>query len=200
MSWGRDPFTWRARTTPRSPSNTFCWRCFGSVRSFVIDLAAGGYSVAMYFNGATTAGLTILLTGTVAAGDVYVVAQATASPVILAQADQTNGAGWFNGDDAVVLRKGGTDIDVIGQVGFDPGTEWGTGLTSTMDNTLRRKATIEAGDTNGADAFDPPSSGTASRTTRSTDSARNGSTPTARRHRPICRDDRRRQTTRATWP
>ena len=37
-----------------------------------IDLAAGGYQVQMYYNGATTAGLTITLTGTVAAGDVYV--------------------------------------------------------------------------------------------------------------------------------
>ena len=35
---------------------------------------------------------------------------------------------------------------MIGQVGTDPGTEWGTGLTSTADNTLRRKAAIEAGD------------------------------------------------------
>ena len=46
-------------------------------------------------------------------------------------------------------------LDVIGQTGFDPGTEWGTGLTSTADNTLRRKASVEAGDANGADAFDP---------------------------------------------
>jgi hypothetical protein len=46
-------------------------------------------------------------------------------------------------------------IDSIGQQGVDPGTEWGTGLTSTMDNTLRRKPTIEAGDTNPTDAFDP---------------------------------------------
>ena len=72
-------------------------------------------------------------------GDVYVLAQSAANAAILAQADQTNGSGWFNGDDAVVLRKGGTVIDSIGQVGFDPGTEWGTGLTSTADNTLRRK-------------------------------------------------------------
>ena len=77
------------------------------------------------------------------------------TPTILAQADQTNGSGWFNGDDAVVLRKGTTDIDVIGQIGFDPGTEWGSGLTSTADNTLRRNSTICAGDPNGADAFDP---------------------------------------------
>ena len=84
--------------------------------------------------------MTIPLTGTVAAGDVYVVAQASRGPDIIAQADQTQGSGWFNGDDAVVLRRGTTVIDVIGQVGFDPGTEWGSGLTSTADNTLRRKS------------------------------------------------------------
>jgi len=120
-----------------------------------VDLAAGGYAVEMYFNGNPAVGLTIPLTGTVADDDVYVVAQSTADAAILAQADQTNGAGWFNGDDAVVLRKGTTVLDVIGQIGADPGTEWGTGLTSTADNTLRRKPTIVAGDANGADAFDP---------------------------------------------
>src|SRR3954471_3290024 len=96
-----------------------------------IDLAAGGYDVQMYFNGSTTAGLTIALTGTVASGDVYVLAQSAASSTVLAQADLTNGSGWFNGDDAVVLRKNTTILDVIGQIGVDPGTEWGTGLAST---------------------------------------------------------------------
>jgi predicted extracellular nuclease len=120
-----------------------------------IDLAAQGYSIQMYFNGSATAGLTINLTGTVANGDVYVVANSAAAAAILAQADQTNGSGWFNGDDAVVLRRGTTVLDVIGQIGTDPGTEWGTGLTSTADNTLRRKASIEGGDDNGSDAFDP---------------------------------------------
>ena len=120
-----------------------------------IDLTAGAYNVQMFFNGSSSAGLTINLVGSVANGDVFVLAQSSAAAAILAQADQTNGAGWFNGDDAVVLRSGTTVVDVIGQVGFDPGTEWGTGLTSTADNTLRRKPTIEAGDTDGADAFDP---------------------------------------------
>jgi uncharacterized protein len=119
-----------------------------------IDLAAGGYSVQMFFNGSVTAGLTINLTGTVAAGDVYVLAQSSASAAILVQADQTNGAGWFNGDDAVVLRRGTTVIDSIGQVGVDPGAEWGTGLTSTADNTLRRKSAICAGDTDPSDPVD----------------------------------------------
>ena len=120
-----------------------------------IDLATGGYSVRMFFNGNNVSTLRIDLTGTIASGDVYVVAQSLADGTILAQADQTNGSGWFNGDDAVALFRGETMVDVIGQIGVDPGTEWGSGLTSTADNTLRRKSTIEAGDAAGSDAFDP---------------------------------------------
>lgn len=138
-------------------SNNKALEIFNSTGA-AIDLAASGYVVQYYFNGATTAGLTISLTGTVAAGDVFVLAQSSANATILAQADQTNGAGWFNGDDAIVLRQGGasgTIIDSIGQIGFDPGTEWGTGLTSTADNTLRRKTSATTGDTNPNDLFDP---------------------------------------------
>ena len=87
------------------------------------------------------------LTGTVASGDVYVVSRADADPLIVAQADQLAPAvvNW-NGDDAVALRKAGAAVDIIGQIGFD---------TSTADNTIRRKTTVETGDTNGADPFDP---------------------------------------------
>lgn len=118
-----------------------------------IDLA--GYAVKMYFNGAATSSLTINLTGTVAAGDVHVLAQASANETVLAVADQTNGSGWFNGDDAVVLEKSGVVVDSLGQVGFDPGTEWGTGLTSTADNTIRRNADVCSGDLVTTDVFDP---------------------------------------------
>ena len=120
-----------------------------------VDLDAGDYNLQYFFNGNPVAGLTIDLTGTVASGDVYVVAQASAVAMILAQADQTNGSGWFNGDDAVALRKGTVVIDSLGQAGFDPGSEWGSGLTSTADNTLRRLSSVCSGDTNATDVFDP---------------------------------------------
>jgi predicted extracellular nuclease len=120
-----------------------------------VDLAAGGYNVQMYFNGNPAAGLTINLTGTVADGEVYVLAHSAANAAILAQADQTSGAGFFNGDDAVVLRKGATVLDVVGQIGADPGSEWGAGLTSTADNTLRRLGSVCAGDPDGSNAFNP---------------------------------------------
>lgn len=121
----------------------------------VIDLGAGDYRILMYFNGSASAGLTFALTGSLATGDVFVVAHASAALEILAQSDMTNASNQFNGDDAVVLMKGATVIDVIGQIGFDPGSEWGSGLVSTADNTLRRKADIYAGDADGSDTFDP---------------------------------------------
>lgn len=123
-----------------------------------IDLTAGNYVVQMYFNGSSSASTVINLTGTIAPNGVFVLAQASASFASSSFVNQTNSSSWYNGDDAIVLRKGGTSgtiVDVIGQVGFDPGTEWGTGLVSTADNTLRRKASVCSGDVNPSDAFDP---------------------------------------------
>jgi predicted extracellular nuclease len=120
-----------------------------------IDLETTDYKIRQYSNGSSTAGLTIELTGTVASADVFVLAHQLAASPILLQADQTTGAGLFNGDDALELVKGETVIDVIGQVGNDPGDEWGSGDASTMDNTLRRKSTVQAGDPVGSDAFVP---------------------------------------------
>lgn len=134
-------------------SNNKAIEIYNSLESS-IDLA--GYKAEMYFNGNVSAGLTINLTGTVNAGDVYVIAHSSADPLILAQADQTQGGGWYNGNDAIVLKDSeGAIIDVVGQIGFDPGTEWGSGLVSTADNTLVRKCAINQGDTDGSDAFDP---------------------------------------------
>lgn len=119
-----------------------------------INLA--NYQLRMFFNGATTPATTVQLAGTIAPGDVHVVVQAQASAELLALADQTSSASWFNGDDAIILVNAGNTIDSFGQVGFDPGTAWGTGsATTTIDNTLRRADAIDAGDPEAADAFEP---------------------------------------------
>lgn len=121
------------------------------------DLATNSCQIKMYFNGSSSAGLTHSFTsGTIAAGSVYVLANPSANSAISGVADgTTSSSSWFNGDDAVELVCNGSTKDIIGQIGTDPGSQWGTGLTSTQDNTLRRKSTITAGDTNGGDAFDP---------------------------------------------
>lgn len=118
-----------------------------------VDLT--GHKVEMYFNGSNSAGLTINLTGNIPANGVFVLAHGSANATILAKANQTNSSGWFNGDDAIVLKNGTTVLDSIGQVGVDPGSEWGSGFTSTADNTLRRKTSITTGDTIINDSFNP---------------------------------------------
>ena len=115
----------------------------------------GHYSVQLYANGSPTVTATIPLTGTVAAGDVFVLARSAAVAAILAQADQTTSNFLWNGNDAVALVKDGVTLDVLGQIGVDPGVEWGAGDASTTDNTLRRKPAVLTGDPNGSDAFDP---------------------------------------------
>lgn len=117
-----------------------------------VDLST--YQLQFFFNGNDTAGRTITLQGTLDSGDVFVIAQDRAENALRDLADQTDtSTSWFNGDDAVVLLHNDTIIDVIGQVGTDPGSEWGTGDTSTKDNTIRR--TICEADNNTTDAFDP---------------------------------------------
>ncbi|MEM1426221.1 MAG: lamin tail domain-containing protein, partial [Cyanobacteria bacterium P01_H01_bin.130] len=104
-----------------------------------VDLT--GYSLEIYFNGNTSPGATITLDGnTVADGDVFVIADDGSDGAILAEADLTPTTSFFNGDDAVVLRKDGDIVDVIGQIGTDPGSQWGSGDTSTQNNTIRRKS------------------------------------------------------------
>ena len=114
-----------------------------------VDLT--GYAIKVYSNGNQTTSVNAALTGTIASGGTFVFADA----LLAAFADQTTGAGLWNGDDAVVLTKGDAVVDSLGQIGFDPGTEWGTELVSTADNTLRRAASVCVGDTNTADAFNP---------------------------------------------
>jgi hypothetical protein len=118
-----------------------------------VDLAAGGYTVEIYFDGSPTPGQTIKLTGTVAPGAVYVVARSSAAAAIVSRAHQTASGSWFDGNDTVVLRKGSVRLDVIGQVGFDPGSAWGWGEHSTADCTLRRNYC--QGDPNGSNSFSP---------------------------------------------
>jgi hypothetical protein len=110
-----------------------------------VDL--GDYSVELYANGAATASNTQTFTaGTIlAAGDVYVLRNSSAAlAAITSAADITSSTCNFNGDDAIALKKLGAVIDVIGQIGVDPGTAWAVGSTSdgTLNHTIVRKLSV----------------------------------------------------------
>lgn len=120
-----------------------------------IDLDANGYQVRIYSNGNGHFNSPITLTGVIPAHGTYVIAHGSSQTPILNVADQTHNSLGFNGDDVVALAVNGTNIDIIGKIDEDPGSQWGSGLISTQDNTIRRNASVTGGDTNGSDDFNP---------------------------------------------
>ena len=115
-----------------------------------VDLST--YTLELYSNGSPTPSQSVALSGTVADGEVFVVAHASADPAILAETDlQNSSVANFNGDDGIALRNGGALVDSFGQQGVDPGSEWPGG---GANDTLRRQPTVCAGDTDFSDAFD----------------------------------------------
>ena len=103
-----------------------------------ITLTGQNYVVEVYANGSNFPTSSITLAGTIPAGDVFVLAHSSAT-VWSGTPDQSSGSLNYNGDDAVALRKNGQLLDLIGNIGCKPDLEWGTGLLSTHDNTIRRK-------------------------------------------------------------
>ncbi len=111
-----------------------------------IDLS--NYVVKKYANGSSTAGSTITLSGTIASGDVYVITNSNAALAqIIAASDITSGVTNYNGDDAMELvnTATGLSIDIIGEIGVDPGSSWTVGTGSTKNHTLIRKMSINSG-------------------------------------------------------
>lgn len=111
-----------------------------------VDLAAGNYAIIRYSNGSTN-GTTINLSGTIADGDVYVVCNNSATSAFTSQADQTSSQINYNGDDAVALTKNGSNIDIFGQIGVDPGSQWSVGGNMTANRTLVRNPEVLSGNT-----------------------------------------------------
>lgn len=121
-----------------------------------VDLSQ--YRLALYANGKPLTDAptnSLALQGTLAPGASLVLANPSANAEILAKATQTSGNLVFNGDDALVLYRGSEIVDSFGQVGVDPGTAWVSGSVSTLDMTLRRKATVTTGRTDAAGPFNP---------------------------------------------
>ncbi len=112
---------------------------------------------------------TLQLSGNLASGAVFVVANVDADPSILAVADLTDDDNInFNGNDAIALFdiSLGQIIDAVGDytaATTPTNDEWVVGTGSTKDNTLSRKATVQTGTNNwatGSGQWDVSSSNT----------------------------------------
>lgn len=114
-----------------------------------VDLSQ--YSVKLGSNGGEwSATNSITLSGTLANNDVYVIANAAANATILGVSDLTSTVTYYNGDDALGLFHGETQIDAIGVYLTDPGTAWDVAGTvgATLNHTLIRKPAITQGNLN----------------------------------------------------
>ncbi len=110
-----------------------------------VDLS--GYEIRRYSNGSMTPSATLSLVGNLIPGRVFVVCSSGSDPTVLAEADLTTSVTNFNGDDAVELYNtvSSSTVDVIGEIGVDPGTSWHVGTDSTEDVTMVRMASVDAG-------------------------------------------------------
>lgn len=125
------------------------------------DLLLSRCTVRLYSNGAASPSQSVLLSDsseTIAHGATFVACHPNASELILGVCGlKSSTVINYNGDDALDLVCDGQVVDVIGQVGVDPGSAWvgSLGKASTLDRTLRRKCGVTQGDPIGSDAFDP---------------------------------------------
>jgi len=110
------------------------------------------------------AAYSITLQGTLAAGDVYIIVNASTNIEEIAQEGDLflsygNNPGdrvaSFNGDDAMGLFVNGELVDLIGDPAVDPGSAWDVaGVTGgTQDHTLVRKSTVTSGNTTALGSF-----------------------------------------------
>ena len=119
----------------------------GSSNNKVLEIAnftgttvnLSSYSLRRNTNGGSSWGSTFSLSGSLASGEVYVVANTNASSAITSIANVTTSAEamTFNGNDPVGLFKNGTLIDIIGV--FNGGS-----ANFAKDVTLRRKSNVSS--------------------------------------------------------
>ena len=106
----------------------------------------------LYANGSATPTASFALTMPIEAGGAHVLCNSSFLDATVC--DELSGTVNFNGDDAVDLVCGSTVLDVIGEIGLDPGSAWSVNDVGTQDEVLRRLCTTGP-DTDGSDAYDP---------------------------------------------
>ncbi len=120
-----------------------------------VDLAAEGYKLQLFANGATEATGETLLQGLLVPNSSIVAYNNNANDEFKKAAPQGINASQavnFNGDDAVVLLNDQGIVDSFGQVGVRQQWSNGDGFNS-KDKTLRRRESVTQGDTIADDDF-----------------------------------------------
>ncbi|MBL6645113.1 MAG: PKD domain-containing protein [Flavobacteriales bacterium] len=105
----------------------------------------GEYAVKTYNNGSTVATHEVQLSGFLGPGEVYTIVNPLAPPFLLQLADVIDDVTLFNGNDATTLERNGVVVDVLGEVGVNPGAGWPVNDVTMLHHTLVRNADVTVG-------------------------------------------------------
>lgn len=102
-------------------------------------------------NGSSCSGLVYISSGTLRAGEVWVIGTSNLTTYAVNNGADVSGTTnynfSFNGDDALQLRLGGVIMDVIGTCGSDPGSQWSGGGVSTANQNIQTISGVCSGTT-----------------------------------------------------
>ncbi|MEZ4949598.1 MAG: hypothetical protein R2784_09465 [Saprospiraceae bacterium] len=122
------------------------------------DFSLKALEINQYTNGSSSISNQIVInTGTLDPDEVMVIGGADLSAYMSNNAPGVqfvSNSFQFNGDDALELVYGGTQVDVFGIIGVDPGSAWSGGGVSTADQNIALLGSINTGST----GFSDPSS------------------------------------------
>ena len=109
------------------------------------DIDLGDYSLRLYSSGESPPYRSNTLSGNLTSGSTIVYSHASAT--LYSGGTINNTSVNFNGNDAIELYNDSTSkiVDVFGNIGEDPGTQWVNGGHLTKNVTLRRKSTVFGG-------------------------------------------------------
>ena len=139
-----------------TPKGIEIWNNTGSI----LDFSTNNLVIEKGVNGNPPSADITISTGTLAAGAVMVIGTSNMGTYLTDEGLTTvlyvDKTFTFNGDDALVVKYGGTITDMFGTSGSDPGTEWAGSGVSTKNQNIRLKDEtdsagngISTGDTDG---------------------------------------------------
>lgn len=117
------------------------------------DITLGNYQLVLFSNGSATASFTTDLGAlgagsTLASGATLVLKNSAAALTLPSGVTAYNATTVnFSGDDALALqlKADGSNLDIFGRIGNDPGSAWTMGAFTTSDVTLVRNASVTMG-------------------------------------------------------
>lgn len=121
-------------------------KCIEIYNTSASSINLTGYNLKIYANGSSTAtSPNVALSGTIASCETFVVCHSSATAGLISLSNQTSANMGYNGNDAIGLYNGTTLLDLFGNIGHDPSTEW-TGVGSgTADDGFIRSSTYCTG-------------------------------------------------------